>query len=1835
MVAIADYEVLEKLYESNRSLVYRATGMAEPRSVILKLMQADYPTLEELGRYRLEYDILNRLSGDGIIQAYALAAHQNGLVLVLEDFWGESLKSVLRDRRLSLMSFLELAIALTDSLGRVHASDVIHKDINPANILLNPTSGQVKLIDFGNATVLSRENPTIRSPNVLEGTLPYLSPEQTGRMNRALDYRTDFYSLGATFYELLTGAPPFVVADAMELIHCHLAKQPEPPDRYATANAPIPQPVSALVMKLLAKNAEDRYQSAYGIKADLQYCLEQLRRTGTIDPFVLAQQDASGKFQIPQKLYGRNAEVAQLLAAFERVAGEQKVEGRRREAEARGAREAGEREAEEQESKENSTHTSHRSSNPAQSATPTFSTPQSRRSELMLVAGYSGVGKSALVSEIYKPITRQKGYFITGKYDQFQRNVPYSALIQAFQELIRQLLTESQDQIDRWRSHLLEALGHNGQIVIDVIPEMALIIGEQPAVPQLGARETQNRFNLVFQKFIKVFTQPEHPLVLFLDDLQWADSASLKLLNLLLAAPGSRNLLVLGAYRSNEVNASLLTKTIEEIRKAGVPFTQIELSPLALPTLTQLIVDTFGDVATAALLAELVLQVTGGNPFFINEFLKSLYEEGLLNFDEQRGVWHWDLTQIRAASIPDNVVELMTGKLQKLSFRTQRALKLASCIGNQFDLRTLAIISKQSQAAIAADLRESVQEGLILPLGDNYKFVNLEAQSSDVLELGFKFLHDRVQQVAYALIPETDKQGIHREIGQLLLTHTRPEAREEKLFDIVNQLNIGISLTTVRSQREELATLNLMAGKKAKDSAAYETAVRYLLTGIDLLGAESWQQQYPLTLELHEAAAEAAYLNGDFPETERLVERILHQAKNVLDCVQAYQVRAGAYTAQNNMDGALDTIITAMERLGEPIPRNPSRLRVGLELLRTHFWVVGRRSTHELENLPPMTDPYKLAAIKLAGSAGLASVNVAPLLIALLALRVVNLMVRYGSSSMSTVQGVAYGVMLRVGLADIEGAYRFGQVSLRLLDRLNDRYYKTLTVIAYESCIRHWKEPLRLSLPVLFNAYHEGLELGNQEYATLAISVYCIHQLFLGELLSTVVADFQEYASQLLRFNQEAIVYQMQPWHQLALNLQNATAEPARLAGTVFNETELLPFFVENRLGIPLFYSYIAKAIWLYHSGDYAGSLQAANLAKPLEESAPVTPGYVNRYFYESLACLALCSQASKPAQQRYLRQVARNQRQAKRWARYCPDNYQHRHDLVEAERLRVTGHYAEAVVYYDRAIQGASDQDYINEVALGNELAAKFFISLQREKLAQLYLLDARHAYLRWGATFKVEALEATYPQLRDHKPTSDPATTPTKTSVGSTSSRSGFELDLRTVVEAAQAISGEIVFEHLLATLLKLAMENAGAQKGCLLLSHGTELKIEAEGQIDRAEPILVQSRSLINTQALPVSIIHYVQRTRENVVLGNAVNDGIFTTDPYILQTQPRSILCSPILNQGNLTGILYLENNLAADTFTPERLTVLNILSAQAAIALENASFYRTLEQKVEERTVQLAQANQEITLLNQRLQSENLRMGAELDITRQLQQIILPKQAELSQIPGLDIAGFMEPADEVGGDYYDVLHQDGSIKIGIGDVTGHGLESGILMLMVQTAVRTLLTNQETDAARFLTTLNRVIYDNTKRMQSDRNLTLTLVDYRAGHVKLSGQHEDVLMVRADGAIERVNTINLGFPLGMIDDIAEFVAQQELQLHPGDGLVLYTDGITEAANTEDVLYGVERLCQVVSQHWNQPAIAIKEAVIEDVRRHIGQQKIFDDITLLIMKQKHHCDPGKPEQP
>ncbi|MFB8796507.1 MAG: AAA family ATPase [Microcoleus sp.] len=1801
MIEINGYQTIAQIYESNNSIVYRGIRQQDNLPIILKMLKQDYPTPAQLTHYRQEYEITRNLNLEGVIKAYSLEEYQRTLVIILEDFGGNSLKRLTNNSEqkqaiTSFNKFLDIAIQATEILAQIHAANVIHKDINPANLVFNPETKQLKIIDFGISTQLTRENPTVKNPNVLEGTLAYISPEQTGRMNRSLDYRTDFYSLGVTYYELLTGKLPFETTDALELVHCHIAKVPVAPHQI---NPEIPKAVSDIVMKLMAKTAEQRYQSAFGIRNDLTECLQQLQTTGNISNFPLGTQDISEHFQIPQKIYGREAEIETLITAFERVA------------------------------------------NPPES-------PLAKGGlggvEMMLVAGYSGIGKSALVQELYQPITKARGYFISGKFDHFQRNIPYSAVVYAFQELVRQLLTETATQLNIWREKILTALGVNGQIIIDVIPQVELIIGKQIKVPQLGGTEAQNRFNLVLGNFIRAFCSPEHPLVIFLDDLQWADAATLKLIQLMMTDLDTKYLFLIGAYRDNEVSPTHpLMMTLEEIKKANLAtsslqnleieqptFTQINqinLAPLAVEHIRQLIADTlYSNTEAVKHLAEMVVTKTRGNPFFVNELLTTLYAEGGLNFKHPqssfisgenkgatRGFWQWDLSHIEALGITDNVVELMIGKLKKMPETTQNVLQLAACIGSEFDLNTLAVVCKKTATQVFDDLLEALQSGLIISRSE------LDEQ---LLIQDYQFRHDRIQQAAYTLIDDRQKKVIHLQIGRLLLQNTSLEAPSEKIFGIIDHLNMGRELMSDDVEREHLAQLNLLAGCKAISATAYAAAVNYLQVAIKLLAEDSWQTQYQLTLDIYSRAVEAVYLNGDLQQMEELAEVVLQHANTVLDKMKVYEIKIQSCIPQTKFLDAVNTALPVLELLGLSFPPSPTPadIQKGLEEILSNL---ADKQIEDLIELPEMSDPDKLAAMAIASSIFSASYIAAPRLLPLLVFKQVNLSLQYGNNPLSAVAYVYLGLLLCGIFGDIERGYQFGQLALKLLDRFQAQEHLAKVLVVFNGTIRIWKEPINSSVQHFQTAYQSGLEVGDFEYAANCCYLTALHSIFSGKNLEELEPKIAAYNESLVKLKQQTHLYYGKIYHQSILNLLDRTEKPYLLMGEVYNGEVMLPVHIEANDRYAVFCVSVNQLHLSYLFQEYDLALQNAVIAEKYLDGATSTLLFHIFYFYDSLTRLALYPSAQIQEQQNILEKVAENQDKMKNWANYAPMNYLHKYYLVAAEKFRFTGDKYEAIDNYDRAIALAKEQGFINDEALANELVAKFYLAQGKEKFALVHLQEAYYCYSRWGATAKVKDLEKRYPQLVAKSSGITKITTaPGKTTRSTTNKSSGKLLDLATVIKASQTIGSEILIEQLLQKLMKIIIENAGAQRGFLLLEDKGKLFVEAEGSVDYEQVTVLQSIPMEN--CLPLSIINYVARTYESVVLNNATVEGNFINDRYIQQHQPKSIICVPLINQGQLISLLYLENNLTTGAFTPERLEILKILSSQAAISIENARLYQNLEDKVEERTAQLAEANQEISTLNELLKKDNLRMGAELDIVKQLQQMVLPKQSELEAIEGLEIAGYMEPADEVGGDYYDVLQQDGRVKISIGDVTGHGLESGVLMIMAQTAVRTLQKMNETDPVKFLDVLNQTLYDNLQRMDSPKNMSLAILDYAGGVLKLSGQHEEMIVVRADGKLECIDTMDLGFPIGLVEEIGDFIAQEEVLLNPGDVVVLYTDGIPEAFDINKAQYGLKRLWQVVVDNHLRSVQEIREAVIDDVRQYIGVQRVFDDITLVVMKQK-----------
>ncbi|MEH1942709.1 MAG: AAA family ATPase [Nostoc sp.] len=1526
IVQIPGYQISEQLYTSFRTLVYRAIREIDELPVIIKLLHQEYPNFSELLYFCNQYTIAKNLDLSSIVRPYSLEPYGNSYALVMEDFGGISLRDWINQKigsnQYNLTEFLDIAIALSNILDGLYRHRVIHKDIKPANILINPETKQVKLIDFSIASLLPRESREIHSPNVLEGTLAYLSPEQTGRMNRGIDYRSDYYSLGVTFYELLTGQLPFPSNDPMELVHCHIAKQPEPLG--SRGKEEIPQVLCDIVMKLMAKNAEDRYQSALGLKFDLEKCLFQLQEIGSIKSFQLSERDICDRFIIPEKLYGRQAEVQSLLDAFERV---------------------------------------------SQGST-----------EIILVAGFSGIGKTAVVNEVHKPIVRQRGYFIKGKFDQFQRNIPYSAFVQAFRDLIRQLLSETDTQFEQWKCKILSALGENGQVMIEVIPELEIIIGKQPPAPELSGSAAQNRFNSLFLKFTQVFTTKEHPLTIFIDDLQWADSASLKLMHLLISEADIGYLLLIGAYRDNEVNpVHPLMLTLEEIQKLGATVNTITLTPLDRVSINHLVADTLScSLALATPLTALVLSKTKGNPFFSTQFLKALHQDRLITFNFDDGYWECDIAQVRSLALTDDVVEFMAIQLQKLSAETQEVLKLAACVGNQFDLAALAIVHEKSQVETAADFWKAVQDGLIIPTNEIYKFYHQESHGTPVALAqadtsaqmsSYRFLHDRVQQAAYSLIPESQRKATHLKIGQLLLKNTPPEALEANIFDIVNQLNEGIDIISQQSSRYDLAKLNLMAGKKAKASTAYKAAVKYFTLGRELLIEESWQTNYELTFGLYRESAESEYLTGNFNQAEELFNIALNNSKHSFELVDIYRIQMYLKMTQGDIEASIEAGLKGLSIMGMHLPvtseEQQAAIETELQELKAKLQTV---RVADLFDLAEMTDPDRKVCMSLLADLWAAAYMGGSQYLSWLApILMIRLSLRYGNAESSGFAYCLYGMNL-ANQGNYQTAYEFGTLALKLDRHFNSTQfiYKTNNIFAHT--INPYNQHLKTNLPLSQESFQICQETGNLVFGVWAVSFLIWAMLIKGDRLSDVYAETEKYLGYVQQVNDANMLYAFSLQRQFLLNLQDISKNTDLLDD---RNREDIPYIEvwrqKNNFEHGINWYCFLKIQLSYLYGRYADAVKAAEEAdKTLGCNSGFFP-IIQYHFYYPLSLIALYPNATLEKKKQYWEIIQEHQQTQKTWADSCPKNFLHRYLLLSAEMARVSRNYMDAIESYDRAIAKAKENEYINEEALANELAAKFYLEWGKERIAQEYLINAYYCYTRWGAKAKVDDLEQRYPQLLapilqqtrsplmpnetianiDTIATLHPSINKSVTS----SSNTAVMLDLATVMKASQTLSSEIELGKLLTKLLQVVIENAGADKCALLLLKEGRLVVEATAEVGQQSTVL-QSIFVDDSADVPHSLIYAVKRSLQSTVITNITMYPALMADPYIIRQQPKSLLCTPILYQGKLLGILYLENNLTTGAFTSDRIEVLNLLCTQTAISLENARLYQQAQDALE-------------------------------------------------------------------------------------------------------------------------------------------------------------------------------------------------------------------------------------------------------------------------------------------
>jgi PAS domain S-box-containing protein len=1428
------------------------------------LVTAEDASLGSFKRLEHEYALKAELDAAWAARPVALSRQDDRMALVLEDPGGEPLDRLL-GRPLEITEFLCIAIPLAGAIRRVHERGLIHKDIKPANILVDAASGGVWLTGFGIASRLPREHRVPEPPEVIAGTLAYMAPEQTGRMNRSIDSRSDLYALGVTLYELLAGALPFTASDPMEWIHCHIARQPVPPSERMIV---VPAQLSAIVMKLLAKTAEERYQTAAGVETDLRGCQAAWESSGRIDPFPLGLQDASDRLMIPERLYGREREIDTLLAAFERVV-------------AHGT------------------------------------------TELVLVSGYSGIGKSSVANELHKVLVPPRGLFASGKFDQYKRDIPYATLAQAFQTLVRQILGKQEAEVIRWRDGIREAVGANGQLIVNLIPELELIIGAQPPVPDLPPQDAQNRFQLIFRRFLSAFASPEHPLALFLDDLQWLDAATLDLLEDLMTQPDVRHLMLVGAYRDNEVGLSHpLMRKLEAIRASGATVQEIVLTPLTRDDLGQLIADSLHrEPEQAAPLAQLVHEKTAGNPFFAIQFVSALAEEELLTFDHDTAAWSWNLRRIHAKGYTDNVVDLMVGKLNRLPARTQDALKQLACIGNSAELATLAMVCRDSLEEAQNDLWDAVRVGLVFRSEDAYWF-----------------LHDRVQEAAYSLIPEAERGEAHLRIGRRLAAGTASAEIEEKIFEVVNQFNRGSRFITSADERERVAELNLVAGRRAKASTAYASALTYLMAGRALLTEESWDRCHELIFALEYHIAECELLTANLAAAEDRLAMLAPRAGNLLDIAAVACLRLTLYTTLDRSDRGVEVCLEFLRRGGVHWSPHPTKDEVRREYDR--IWLqLGSRSIEELVDLPLMSDPECCATIDVLTEVVTPALFTDENLLSLVICRMANLSLEHGNSDGSCFAYVWLGMILGPHFGDYRAGFRFGRLGYDLVDKRGLHRFQARAYMSFGNLVMPWTRHVQTGRDLVRLAFDAANKIGDLTFAAYSCNNLNTNLLATGDPLG----DVQREAENGLDFARKArfglVIDIITAQLGLIRTLRGLTPQFGSFNDEQFDESRFEHHLRSDpRLALPECWYWIRKLQARCFAQDYSSAIEAASNARRLLWTSPSFFEVAEYHFYAALARAACCDMMPASEKPAHFEALLAHHEQLAIWAENCPENFGNRAALAAAEIARINGQDLEAMRCYEEAINLAREHGFIHNEGLANERAAQFHAARGFGTIAHTYLRNARYCYLRWGAEGKVRQLEQSYPQLRKES-TLTPSTAAFDTPVA--------QLDIATVIKASQAVSGEILLDRLIEILMTIALEHAGAERGLLILPRGDGYGIEAEARTGQRTVEVTLRQADVTATELPESLLHTVIRTHESVLLEDAQRSDLFVADAYVKRRRPRSVLCLPLVKQAKLIGVLYLENKLAPGIFTPQRIVVLELLASQAAISLENAQLYAEL------------------------------------------------------------------------------------------------------------------------------------------------------------------------------------------------------------------------------------------------------------------------------------------------
>ncbi|WP_208592044.1 ATP-binding sensor histidine kinase [Gracilibacillus suaedae] len=1498
MKKLSSYQLHDTIIASNSWILYKAVSNLSGEEVLIKTI---YNKVHPQSKAELihEYYMLSDTELYGVLKPVVIEKSKEQPYLVMEFFEGQRLTDWLRGNQVfDISKFLKIASKLTTILASVHQNNIIHKSIQPDHILYDPDSDQLKLTGFHQSTMLSREMPQADlTPYQIE-EVSYVSPEQTGRMNRPIDYRSDLYSLGVLFYQIATGRLPFQAKDPVEVIHAHLAQTAIHPHE---VNPTIPENISNIIMKLLAKMPEQRYQSTYGLKKDLEKYSHAFYSNNHLDLFALGEHDASPMLEKPNKLYGRDGELKELISKFEHV--------------------------------------------------------QHGKPALVLLPGPSGIGKTALVHKLHRPLLNKQGYFITGKFVQYQKHIPYAPIIEAFRSLIRQILSEDAESIQKWREKLNHSLANNSWVIANFIPEIEWLIGKQQEGSDLPPQGVHNRFMLAVRKFVEVFATENHPLVLFIDDLQWADSASIDLMKHLLTNPDKRNLLIIGAYRDNEVSIGHPFEVfVNQINQTEVQVSTIPVHPLAKAHIEKWVEEILAlEASDAEPLVEFIYRITKGNPFFIIQLLQLLNQEKMIHFDLNTATWQINLSTLKQIPMKDSMIDFIMKQINTLRAETKKLLQLAACIGSQFNLKLLATIAGKNYVTTANQLWNGLEEGVILPMDARYKWVypNENEQLLDENPPNYRFLHDKIQQALYTSMSTEEREQSHLLIAEELISHLTTEEMEEHIFSIVNHLNLCQSRLT-KGQHSDLIKWNRMAGEQAKRAAAFKSALTFYQNAFQLLPPDKWESDYEETYSVMVGYGESLYLNQFFDEAEDVFEETLLKAKTSQEKLYIYNLKITLYTHIHEVKQATYSGLDGLRLYGIELKDNPNKALVAKEYLLTKLALANKRE-EDLLKLPPVTDEDQKLIMRTLINSNAPAYHFDQNLATILMLRALRLILKYGDMDLAALVYNNYALTLSAGFGDYQGSYQFGKLAIQHVERSGDHALQARVYFVFGSFVNHWIKPIRYSLEFLEKSQQLCIESGNLHLAGATGAFIGLTQYLKGDNLEQV----KEGIERQLTFAKK---------HEYAISndyLSELSDWIAALSSPDKDPIWKFSDFTDDKSAAIIHKTTRLQMTYLFNRRSIAMSLMGE--LEPLVDNTMVLIVAPEYFLYHSLWLVKLIENV-EITRRSGLSKLRSNLKKLKKWAKHSPTNYLHKYLLIRAEYQKLIGGDSQAIDNYHQAIENAEENGFLQDVAIANHCAANFYLAKQFPKTAKSYVTEAYNGYMNWGAVHIAEQIKQTYPDLLLQINTSHTNNYNTKDS-----------LDTKAVFEAARVISSEVVLNQLISRLMDIVLTYAGAEHVSFLLLEENKLEIMAYNHTNGDVEIYKQPQPLESHARVSSAIVHYVVNSREAVVLDHAVEQGPFIENRYIQETQAKSVLCLPIVNQDRLVAVLYMENNQSTHVFTHERLSLLTFITSQAAVSIVNAYLYADLEEKVRKRTALLNETNQQLTEVNQQLNNSKEKM----------------------------------------------------------------------------------------------------------------------------------------------------------------------------------------------------------------------------------------------------------------